>query len=122
MAYNEKLAARVRDIITATHKISDEKEMFKGLCMMVDDKMCVGIHADEIMVRLNPDKFEEVTIKEGCTPMYMGSKTMHGYFNVKEEFLKTKKQLDYWVQLALDYNKLAKSSKKKSVKKAVKKK
>ncbi len=113
MAYNEKLAARVRELLEVTHVISDEKEMFKGLCIMVDDKMCVGIHEDEIMVRINPDLFEIVVKKEGCSPMNMKGKVMRGYFFVKSNALKTKKQLNYWVQLALEYNKLAKSSKKK---------
>ena len=45
--------------------------------------------------------------------MNMKGKVMRGYFFVKSNALKTKKQLNYWVQLALEYNKLAKSSKKK---------
>jgi TfoX/Sxy family transcriptional regulator of competence genes len=117
MPYNQKLAARVRELIEATHKISDEKEMFKGLCMMVDDKMCVVVHDDDIMVRINPDLFDELSEMNGCKPMVMNGKVMQGYFIVDESVFKTKKQLDYWVQLALDYNKLAKSSKKKAAKK-----
>ena len=45
MAYNEKLADRVREIISATHNITEEKKMFGGLCFMVNDKMCVGVEA-----------------------------------------------------------------------------
>jgi len=37
---------------------------------------------------------------------------MRGFVFVNEGVLKTKKQLDYWVQLGLTYNKFAKSSKK----------
>jgi TfoX/Sxy family transcriptional regulator of competence genes len=122
MPYNHKLAARVRALIEATHTISDEKEMFKGLCMMVDDKMCIVVHDDDIMVRINPDLFDELSEMNGCKPMVMKGKIMRGYFVVNADVLTTKKQLDYWVQLALDYNKLAKSSKKSSSKKAVKKK
>jgi hypothetical protein len=43
MAYNEKLADRTREIIALTHKITEEKKMFGGLCFMVNDKMCVGV-------------------------------------------------------------------------------
>jgi len=57
MAYNEKLADRVRAIIAATHKNVEEKAMFGGLCFMVNDKMCVGIEKERMMVRLDPEKY-----------------------------------------------------------------
>ncbi|MFZ1527550.1 MAG: TfoX/Sxy family protein [Ferruginibacter sp.] len=122
MAYSEKLADRVREIISATHRITDEKKMFSGLCFMVNNKMCIGINADRIMVRLNPGVFDEVVEINGCSPMEMTGRTMKGFVYVSEEVLKTKKQLDYWVQLALDYNKDAPESKKKPAKKKAKKK
>ncbi len=36
MAYNEKLADSVRELIALTHKITEEKKMFGGLCFMVN--------------------------------------------------------------------------------------
>jgi TfoX/Sxy family transcriptional regulator of competence genes len=113
MAYNEKLADRVREIIAASHNIIEEKKMFGGLCFMVNDKMCVGVESERMMVRLDPDKYDEVMEKEGCQPMDFTGKIMKGFVFVDAEALKTKKQLDYWVQLALDYNAKAKPSKKK---------
>ncbi len=112
MAYNEKLADRIREIIALTHKNVEEKRMFAGLCFMVNDKMCVGVHEDRIMVRLDPAVLDEVIEKEGCEPMNFTGKVMRGFVFVNERVLKTKKQLDYWVQLGLAYNKFAKSSKK----------
>ena len=113
MAFNEKLTDRVREIIADTHNITEEKKMFGGLCFMVNDKMCVGVESERMMVRFDPDKYEEVMEKEGCRPMDFTGKIMTGYVFVDAEALKTKKQLDYWVQLALDYNAVAKASKKK---------
>ena len=112
MAYNEKLADRTREIIALTHKNIEEKKMFGGLCFMVNDKMCVGVEKNRIMVRLDPDKYDEVIEKEGCEPMNFTGKIMKGFVFVNDEVLKTKKQLEYWVKLALDYNKIAKASKK----------
>jgi hypothetical protein len=60
MAYNEKLASRTREIISKTHKITKEKKMFGGLCFMVNEKMCVGIEKDRMMIRLNPDIYDNV--------------------------------------------------------------
>ena len=50
---------------------------------------------------------------EGCRPMDFTGKIMKGYVFVDIEALNTKKKLEYWIKLALDYNKLAKASKKK---------
>jgi TfoX/Sxy family transcriptional regulator of competence genes len=113
MAYNEKLADRVREIIALTHKITEEKKMFGGLCFMVNDKMCVGVEKERLMVRLNPDLTEEVLEKDGCKPMDFTGKVMKGYVFVDITALNTKKKLEYWIQLALEYNSIAKASKKK---------
>jgi TfoX/Sxy family transcriptional regulator of competence genes len=114
MAYNEKLANRTREIIALTHKNVEEKKMFGGLCFMVNDKMCVGVEKERLMVRLDPAKFDEVMEREGCKPMDFTGKIMKGYVFVDIEVLNTKKKLEYWVNLALEYNKIAKASKKKT--------
>ncbi|MEO5947802.1 MAG: TfoX/Sxy family protein [Chitinophagaceae bacterium] len=121
MSYNEKLADRTREIIAQTHKIVEEKRMFGGLCFMVNDKMCVGVEKERLMVRLNPDIYEAVMEKEGCRPMDFTGKIMKGYVFVDIDALNTKKKLEFWLKLALDYNKIAKSSKKVVVNKKTKK-
>jgi TfoX/Sxy family transcriptional regulator of competence genes len=91
--------------------------MFGGLCFMVNDKMCVGVEKERLMVRLDPAKYDEVILKEGCKPMDFTGRIMKGYVFVDIDALNTKKKLEYWMKLALDYNKIAKPSKKKSAKK-----
>ena len=117
MAYNEKIADRIREIIAATHKNVEEKKMFGGLCFMVNDKMCIGVEKDRLMLRFDPARNDEIMMKEGCKPMDFTGKIMKGYVFVDTEVLTTRKRLDYWVQLALEYNKIAKSSKKPATKK-----
>ncbi len=113
MAYNEQIAEKTRAIIAQSHKKVEEKKMFGGLCFMVNDKMLVGVEKDKLMVRLDPAKYDEVIEKEGCLPMDFTGRVMKGFVFVDAEVLKTKKQLEYWIKLALEYNKIAKSSKKK---------
>lgn len=113
MAYNEKLADRVREIIALTHKNIEEKRMFGGLCFMVNDKMCVGVEKERLMVRFDPAKNDEVMEMEGVRPMDFTGKVMKGYAFVDIDTLTTKKKLTYWVGLALEYNHLARASKKK---------
>ncbi len=112
MAYNEKLADRTREIISQTHKNVEEKKMFGGLCFMVNDKMCIGVEKERLMVRLNPDLYDEVIEMEGCTPMDFTGKIMKGFVFVSVDAVTTKKKLEYWISLALEYNKIAKASKK----------
>jgi len=116
MAFDEKLAERVRGIIAVAHKNIEEKRMFGGLCFMVNEKMCIGVEQDRLMLRLDPAQYEEIMKKEGVTPMDFTGKVMKGYAFVDKAVLNTKTKLEYWVNLALDYNKIAKVSKKKRAK------
>ena len=113
MAYNEKLADRTREIISLGHKNVEEKKMFGGLCFMVNGKMCVGVEQERLMVRLDPERYNEAMEKEGCKPMDFTGKVMKGYVFVDIDSLNTKRKLDYWVKLALEFNTKAKASKKK---------
>ena len=117
MAYNEKLADMTRELISQSHKNVEEKAMFGGLCFMVNDKMCVGVEKERLMIRLDPAKYDEVIEIEGCRPMDFTGKVMKGFVFVDADTLTTKKKLAYWIDLALEYNKIAKASKKKASKK-----
>jgi TfoX/Sxy family transcriptional regulator of competence genes len=117
MAYNEKLANMTRELIAQTQKNVVEKTMFGGLCFMVNDKMCLGVEKDRLMVRLDPAMYDEVMEKDGCKPMDFSGKVMKGFVFVDADALNTKKKLEYWVKLALEFNKFAKASKKKPAKK-----
>ena len=112
MAFNEKLADRTRELLAGTGRKVEEKKMFGGLCFMVDDKMCAGVEKERLMLRINPEKYDEVMEMEGCTPMDFTGKVMKGFVYVDESVLRSKKQLAYWINLALEYNQIARASKK----------
>jgi TfoX/Sxy family transcriptional regulator of competence genes len=113
MAYNEQIADRTREIISLTHQNVEEKKMFGGMCFMVNNKMCLGVIKDQLMVRLDPEKYDDVIEFEECEPMNFTGKIMKGYVFVNLDAINTQKKLEYWVELALDFNKIAKSSKSK---------
>ena len=112
MAYNEKLADRIRERLAELPKI-EEKEMMGGLTFMVNGKMCVGIIKDEMMCRIDPEIHEMAIEKTGCRTMDFTKKPMKGWIMVDESGMKSNKDLNYWIELALAYNKRAKSSKSK---------
>jgi TfoX/Sxy family transcriptional regulator of competence genes len=120
MPYNEKLAERVREIISVAHKNIEEKSMFGGLCFMVNNKMCVGVEKARLMVRLDPARYDEMMEMEGCKPMDFTGKAMKGFVFVDIDALNTKKKLTFWISLALEYNKIAKASKTKKVNETLK--
>ena len=112
MAYNEDLANRVREKLSLLSNVS-EKEMMGGLTFMYNEKMCVGIIKNELMCRIDPALHETEIEKQGCRTMDFTKKPMKGYIMIDETGMKTKKEFDYWIDLALSFNKEAKSSKKK---------
>jgi TfoX/Sxy family transcriptional regulator of competence genes len=112
MAFNEHLAERVRESLS-TRKNVKEKNMMGGLTFMLNDKMCVGILQDDLMVRIDPNQYEAALEKNGCREMTFTGKPMKGFVFVGPEGTTKKKDLEYWISMALDFNKLAKASKKK---------
>ena len=116
MAFNEKLSDRIREALAGLKKV-EEKYMFGGVCYMLNAKMCVGVVKDEMMCRINPDVYEKAIEKTGCRPMDFNGKQMKGYVFISEEGMKTKKEFDYWIALCVEFNALAKASKKPKKKK-----
>jgi len=53
MPINEKLINRVREVLADIDKVEDKK-MFSGIAFMVDEKLCVAVRSDNIMLRIDP--------------------------------------------------------------------
>ena len=111
MAYDERLAQRVRDLLP--RRSVEEKKMMGGLTFMVNGKMCVGILKDDLMARIDPSVYETALRRKGCREMNFTGKPMKGFVFVGPSGTKGARDLHYWVDLALDFNKQAKAAKKK---------
>lgn len=112
MAYNEFLADRITQFFREKSIPFEIKKMMGGLCFMVNDKMCVGVHKDEIMARIDPEMYAESLSKPGCREMNFTGKPMKGFVFLTEEATDLEEDLYAWLQLALEFNPKAKSSKK----------
>jgi len=112
LAYDEKLANRVRERLAGI-SILEEKEMMGGLAFMVNDKMCVGIIQDEMMCRIDPELHEMAVEKHGCRTMDFTGRPMKGWVMIDSTGMKTAREFEYWIELALAFNSKAKSSRKK---------
>jgi hypothetical protein len=113
MGYDEKLADRIRASLSGA-KALVEKKMFRGVCFMVNGKMCICVGGNEMMCRIGPDRFEEALEKPGVRPMILRGKIMKGFVFVSEDARRSKKDFDYWIQLSLQFNREAKATKKKA--------
>ncbi len=109
MADNEKLIYRIREALAHLPEVK-EKKMFRGVTFMVNGKMCLSAGNDEMMVRIDPELHEKALAKKGCRTMEMKGRQYKGYVYVSAAGMETKKDFDYWVELALDFNQRAKAS------------
>lgn len=118
MAYDEYIVQRIREILLAKGADFSEKKMFNGICFMVDDKMCCGTHIDKktgenlLLCRIGEEIYPEVIERDDCIPMNFTGRVMKGYVFVTENGMLDDRNLAYWLQLCLDFNPLAKKSKK----------
>jgi hypothetical protein len=118
MAYNEEIVSRMKHILILKEIDFFEKKMFGGVCIMVDDKMCCGTHIDKnsgenlLLCRIGESKQTEIEDDVNCIPMEFTGKPMKGFVYILENGFSTNDKLAYWIQLCLDFNPLAKKSKK----------
>ena len=113
MAFDENLQERISRILKSKKIIFEEKKMMGGLCYLINDKMCVGIVKNDLMVRFDPEIQDEIFTRNGARPMDFTKKPMKGYAFVSPEGIDMEVDLEDWINIALQYNPKAKSSKKK---------
>ena len=113
MAYDENLADRISQSLHEKKVQFIDKKMMGGLCFMVDDKMCVGIIKDSLMARIDPEVYKDALTKKGCKEMDFTGRSMKGFVYVDPEGIDLDDDLNHWLELALEFNPKAKSSKKK---------
>ena len=119
MAYSSELAEKVRRHLSQFPDLDiTEKKMFSGISFLVNEKMCIGVAASNLMVRFDPLQQSQIELRPGYLPMIMRGKHLKGYAYVAEEGYVNPGDLSDWVKLCLDYNPLARSSKKRNKKKS----
>jgi TfoX/Sxy family transcriptional regulator of competence genes len=113
MVYSNSLLLRLTHSLESNRIEFQTKKMFGGICIMVDGKMCLGINGNDLMVRLDPAIYEDTLKRPGCRKMDFTGRPLKGYVFVEEPVLESTTDLDYWINLALEFNPRARSSKKK---------
>ena len=118
MAYDPYLAERIERILQEKKVVYTAKKMMGGYLFSVDDKLMCGIHIDKkfgdslLMARIGEKAYEAHIDRTECLPMDFTGRPMKGYIFVTPEGFDMDDDLAYWIQLALDFNPTAMSSKK----------
>src|SRR5262245_36432724 len=97
MAYDEALAARIRAQLETTRGVV-EKKMFGGVAFLVNGNMSVGVHKDELIVRIPPEETDEALKKPGARLFDITGRPMKGWLLVGGRGTKDGKALAAWVK------------------------
>ncbi len=102
MAFDEKLADRVRRAIGPRADVT-EKKMFGGLAFLLDGKMFCGVGDDELMVRVGPERYAEALARRNVRPMDFTGRPLTGYVFVTPAGCRTVQAVAPWVEQALAF-------------------
>lgn len=116
MAYDEYLGERISNHLQTKKVVFEARKMMGGLCFMVNDKMCLGVVKDTLMARIGEEAYIEAIKREGCKEMDFTGRPMKGYVFVTPDGIDMDEDLEYYINLALKFNPLAKASKKRKKK------
>src|SRR5918911_3506551 len=86
MAFDEALAERIRDRVRDEAGVH-EKRMFGGLAFLTDGNMTVGVHGDDLIVRLAPGDTNSALTEPGVRPFDITGRPMRGWILVAGEVL-----------------------------------
>jgi TfoX/Sxy family transcriptional regulator of competence genes len=100
MAYDERLAERVREFLTERAGV-EERKMFGGLAFLLRGRMFCGIVKDELMVRVGPEQYADALAAPHARPMDFTGRPMTGMVYVAAEGLRSS-ALDRWIQRGLE--------------------
>jgi TfoX/Sxy family transcriptional regulator of competence genes len=94
VAYDEALAERVRDRMTALPGVTD-KRMFGGLAFLTEGNMTVGVVGDDLLVRVGRDAEDEALARPGARRFDMTGRPMAGWVVVDGAMLDDDALLDW---------------------------
>jgi TfoX/Sxy family transcriptional regulator of competence genes len=95
--FDEALARRVRELVLATPGLT-EKRMFGGLAFLIGGNMAVSVSGKGgLLLRVDPDDTEQLAGRPHAQVAVMRGREMPGWLRVDDEGVRTKAQLQQWV-------------------------
>jgi hypothetical protein len=105
VAYDEKLAERIRGLLAHEPDIGEQK-MFGGLAFLIGGNMAVAASGQGgLMVRVDPAQGETLVARTKARPMEMRGRSMSGWLRVDSDDVRQTRQLSKWVDMGASYAK-----------------
>jgi hypothetical protein len=103
MAYDEELAARIREAVQGEPGVT-EKAMFGGLAFLVGGNMAVSASGQGgMLLRCDPGQTETLVSETGVARFAMRGREMDGWLRVDDQAVRSDADLDRWVGLGVAY-------------------
>jgi TfoX/Sxy family transcriptional regulator of competence genes len=103
MAYDEELAARIRELVAGEAGLTEQK-MFGGLAFLIGGNMAIAASGQGgVLVRVDPAESDTLLASTDARLMEMRGRQMQGWLRVDSEHVGTKRELAKWVELGTTY-------------------
>jgi hypothetical protein len=102
MAFDESLAARIRDAL-ARKKGVEERKMFGCVCFLLDGNALAGVWKDRLIARLGPDEGEAALREPHVRAFDITGRPMRNWVAVEPEGVDGDDQLKAWIERAMKF-------------------
>ncbi len=102
MAFDETLAARIRDALTRKRNV-EEKTMFGCICFFKNGNALVGVWKDRLIARLGPDEGEAALREPHVRAFDITGRPMRNWVAVEPEGIEGDGQLKDWIERATKF-------------------
>ena len=103
MAYDQDLAARIRDLIGPDPELT-EKKMFGGLAFLIHGHMAISASGQGgVLVHVDPGRSAGLVAATGATIAVMQGREMPGWLRVSPEDLASDDDLSRWVEIGIGH-------------------
>src|SRR3972149_9260526 len=97
MGYSSAQAARVRGVLADLPGLR-EKEMFGGIAFLLGGNMCVGVHGEDLIVRVEPARTDALLREPGAKPVSLsGRGGVPGWLLVAPPGYRSESALRGWI-------------------------
>jgi TfoX/Sxy family transcriptional regulator of competence genes len=102
MAFDEALAARIRDGLAGKKGIA-EKKMFGGIGFLLNGNMLVGVWKDSLIIRLGPEDGDAALREPHVSEFKVTGRSMKGWVLVGAEAVQEDSPVEAWIQRAIKF-------------------
>jgi len=102
MPYNEQIEARIKKVVS-TWENTDHRNMFGGVCHLLNGNMFCGVYKDFLILRLGQEKGNKALELHHVRPFDITGRPMKGWVMVGQEGFQAEQDLANWLDQAREF-------------------